>query len=82
MPVKFKEHLVHDQAPPAVIEDAFKAYASFSSIHERNFDNFFDMFMNPLGWVQDFGLNFVIDTETYAWDNPASEWDDEITYWV
>lgn len=80
MPVQFKRLALNDNSPPAIIEDAFKAYGSFAGVHDFQFDSSY--ILSTEGWQLDNGLAVVIFERQGEWDDLVTKWDDGETGWA
>ena len=80
MPVRFNKNLLHDTGAPLSTEDAFRAFASFASLHNLLFDSIYEP--SQSGWTIDDGTVLAIITIAARWNNNVSKWNDSRSSWM
>lgn len=80
MTIKFFDLKLHDEQPPLLTEDSFRAFAGVADIQEVTFDSLYKP--TSTGWTLDAGMTIKVIPVAGRWDDGASIWDDGVTEWL
>lgn len=69
MPVQFRNHRLNDHGKPQIVENAFRAYANYSGVHDFNFDLLYAL--AGANWNDDSGVTVTANTSQIAVDASA-----------